>query len=109
MNKEHHSSSFLYEIVIHLENKPISVLELLSEAYDTATIIFCWNKWIKDVEKCLQESITDFSLASKEGMCKAFNECSLQNYLDTAFVYLKMGKMCENPFASYSLMWLITH
>lgn len=85
---------FLYEIVIHVDNKSISVSQMLSEAQDTSTIAYWLNKWIKDVGKIPKESVTDFSLALIGACCRAFNDCSIKGYLKTSFSLL-LGKDAE--------------
>ena len=87
---------FLYEIVVHISNKPVSICQMLSEAHDTATIEYWLNKWIKDVKKVPQESVTDFSLALIGASCRAFNECSIKSYLRSVSSILA-GNIKEKP------------
>lgn len=87
---------FLYAIVIHLDNKAVCIAQMLSESHDTSTIEYWLNKWIKDVKKVPQESITDFSLALIGASCRAFNECSIKSYISRAISILK-GNPVEKP------------
>ena len=87
---------FLYEIVIHFENKAFSVSQMLSESHDTATIEYWLNKWIKDTGKIPKESITDFSLALIGASCRSFNECSITYYLKSSLSILR-DKNIDTP------------
>lgn len=74
---------FLYQGVIKGTAGILPVLQFLSEKQDTNMIAYALREWIRSGFPIPKETVTDFSLALLNGLCLAFNECTLKTYVRT--------------------------
>lgn len=77
---------FLYECVMHLNNRSFTALSMLSEEHDNLSIFIWLERWLRCNFEPPKVVISDQSLALMSGLVQAFTQySSLDRYLSACF------------------------
>lgn len=79
---------FLYQAVASGISGIVPLFQMLSEKHDANIIQYWMNEWLRCGGKIPCEVITDFSFALLNAVTRAFNSCSLPQYIKTCLKYL---------------------
>lgn len=76
---------YLYQAVTNYNDKIFPLFQMISGKHDANTLYYWIREWLRSGAKIPKEVITDYSMALLIASSLAFNQRSLQNYLDECF------------------------
>jgi len=79
---------FLYQAVASGISGIVPLFQMLSEKHDANIIQYWMSEWLRCGGKIPHEVITDFSFALLNAVARAFNSCSLPQYIKICLKYL---------------------
>lgn len=79
---------FLYQAVAPGISGIVPLFQMLSEKHNANIIQYWMSEWLRCGGKIPHEVITDFSFALLNAVARAFNSCSLAQYIKTCVKYL---------------------
>lgn len=82
---------FLYAIVINFNKKKLAVHHMLSEKHENEFIAYWLQQWQRTAPVPAQ-AVCDYSKALLQGLSKAFNDCSIKDYVDKVFKWAQANQ-----------------